>query len=264
LTERDPLMYHWYMDKGTCGTPGHEDKPEHGKTGWCQACYRRKRREAKRNGAPKQRPGKKPDPTRPHSRYNPESRHFRGGSVQCGNGHRWAEGSYNVRSDGKKVCLICIAERKGELCPAGLHERNDENINAHGACRACARENKRIHDLAYKYKLTPKQFEEKLAEQDGRCAVCHNELDFEKFHDVCIDHDHNHCPGEYTCGACVRGILCGSCNKGLGCFKDSPVILYAALGYIEQWKLFPRIMEPRPDSGRGFCRTSRQEPKGSE
>lgn len=37
----------------------------------------------------------------------------------------------------------------------------------------------------------------------------------------CIDHDHNCCPGRFSCGKCIRGILCKSCNTFLKGLEDS-------------------------------------------
>lgn len=44
--------------------------------------------------------------------------------------------------------------------------------------------------------------------------------------DYAIDHDHECCPGPYSCGECVRGVLCKTCNIGIGYLKNSA---YAAL-----------------------------------
>jgi hypothetical protein len=45
----------------------------------------------------------------------------------------------------------------------------------------------------------------------------------------CVDHDHTCCPGEYTCGKCVRGLLCDDCNKKL---HDSPAWHFRAIEYL--------------------------------
>jgi len=151
--------------------------------------------------------------------------------VQCASGHPWRPGSYKERSDGRKVCLVCIAEKKGDLCPAGLHARA-EHENAYGQCRPCAAVRQVAQRLRAKYGLTVEQFEEMLAEQDYRCAICREEFDLEKHNGVCVDHDHACCPGETTCGKCLRKILCGDCNLGLGRFKDSETLLRAAADYL--------------------------------
>lgn len=37
-----------------------------------------------------------------------------------------------------------------------------------------------------------------------------------------IDHDHSCCPGQRSCGKCVRGVLCYPCNAAFERFLDSP------------------------------------------
>ena|SRR5271157_3093624 len=67
-----------------------------------------------------------------------------------------------------------------------------------------------------RYHWTPAQFNEKLAEQDGHCAICES-TDGDAGRRLHIDHDHSCCDGKATtCGKCNRGILCGPCNRRLG------------------------------------------------
>jgi hypothetical protein len=70
-----------------------------------------------------------------------------------------------------------------------------------------------------------------LADQGGVCAVpgcgaggvLH------------IDHDHECCPGTYSCGECVRGLICGNCNTGLGLFGDDVARITGAADYLQQY-----------------------------
>lgn len=75
------------------------------------------------------------------------------------------------------------------------------------------------------YGITPEQFAEKLAAQDGRCAVCRADQPGGKggWH---VDHCH-------TSGR-IRGLLCHHCNVGLGNFKDNVENLRAAIAYLER------------------------------
>jgi hypothetical protein len=49
-----------------------------------------------------------------------------------------------------------------------------------------------------------------------------------------IDHDHSCCPGEGSCGKCVRGALCRECNQGLGNFRDDIDRLESAIAYLSR------------------------------
>lgn len=62
-----------------------------------------------------------------------------------------------------------------------------------------------------------------LKEQNNRCAICSHHP--KRAADLVIDH--NHKTGE------VRGLLCSKCNTALGMFRDSPLVLEAALDYLE-------------------------------
>ena len=87
----------------------------------------------------------------------------------------------------------------------------------------------------YEYhNLTKANYEQLLDSQDNRCAICHTEIRTVKIH-MSVDHDHNCCPGQRSCGKCIRGLLCRSCNAGLGFFKDNVGILLGAIRYLQTW-----------------------------
>lgn len=93
----------------------------------------------------------------------------------------------------------------------------------------------RITERAKRYGLTREQYEQLLAEQDGKCAICH-----EPFTETpVIDHDHSCCEPsprgqswKPLCGGCVRGLLCGNCNKGCGNFDDNAALCESAAKYL--------------------------------
>jgi hypothetical protein len=74
--------------------------------------------------------------------------------------------------------------------------------------------------------LTEDKYNSMLALHDGKCHSC-------KDRDaINIDHDHLCCPGSYSCGKCVRGLLCSQCNTALGLLKDDAVKINNLLDYI--------------------------------
>jgi hypothetical protein len=103
------------------------------------------------------------------------------------------------------------------------------NSSMHRICSPkCAAKNRRRLWLARRYALTPHDFNERLARQNGKCAIC-DEVTSGHW---AIDHDHTCCPGSETCGRCIRGILCVSCNQALGLFRDSVPTLRRAIKYL--------------------------------
>lgn len=64
--------------------------------------------------------------------------------------------------------------------------------------------------------------------QNGVCAIC-GECETTPYRDgvrrLAVDHDH-------VTGR-IRGLLCVNCNNGLGRFKDSQILLAAAMAYLD-------------------------------
>ena len=74
-----------------------------------------------------------------------------------------------------------------------------------------------------RYGITLAEVEQKLAEQDGRCAICGNPI---ALSDKTTNVDHDHLTN------IVRGILCSPCNRGLGAFRDDVDRLMSAAAYL--------------------------------
>ena len=97
--------------------------------------------------------------------------------------------------------------------------------------RACNKENFHTYRLTFSHGMTREQLKEKQTAQGNRCACC-GEWFIETPQ---IDHDHDCCPAHRSCDKCRRGLLCRDCNFGLGFFKDSPLRLQQAIGYLAKY-----------------------------
>jgi len=89
-----------------------------------------------------------------------------------------------------------------------------------------AQKNKR---LVIQYRITLKDYEDMYESQKGLCLICLLPFDV-----LAIDHDHSCCPGNKSCGKCIRGLLCHFCNTSLGGFKDNIENLKRAIQYLEK------------------------------
>lgn len=156
-----------------------------------------------------------------------------------------------------KTCAHC-----GQQKPAQDYYRNSKDSeDRHSWCKACDDERNRRyraehaqeltqkqkarrdrqaaqdetyyvrHNLRCFYRLTLEEYERKLVAQSGGCAVCGEPPGARR---LAVDHDRRCCPGNRSCGRCVRGLLCLGCNNGTG-LKDDPVLLLARADYVEQW-----------------------------
>lgn len=82
-----------------------------------------------------------------------------------------------------------------------------------------------------KHNMTLEQYLEIKEKQNDACKICGNhESGFRTR--LSVDHDHSCCPGEGSCGKCVRGLLCHKCNMALGAVKDDVTILQTMIEYL--------------------------------
>lgn len=131
-----------------------------------------------------------------------------------------------------------VGEPACEACITGHRERQ-RNWNAQNPgymaeyrrqWRAKNPHWERANSLRY-YNLTLEQFDALFASQGSACAICQTTEPNWKGH-WHIDHDHACCPGNRSCGACVRGVLCMRCNVALGHLGDDPDVLRRAAEYL--------------------------------
>lgn len=114
-------------------------------------------------------------------------------------------------------------------------ERRNASINDYMAqnpeARARTLSLMRARNLA-KWNLTPDGYQEMLDAQLGGCKMCGTTDPGGGRKNFCVDHDHACCPGQTSCGYCVRGLLCLSCNRALGLLKDNPMAFLAGYLYL--------------------------------
>lgn len=106
------------------------------------------------------------------------------------------------------------------------HARNADSMRARWRDYSANRRRSPAHGL------TRAQVAALLHSQGGRCAICRADAPGGP-HWHC---DHNHNNGR------VRAVLCHKCNVGIGCFKESPDHMRAALTYIEKHAALDEVL----------------------
>lgn len=81
----------------------------------------------------------------------------------------------------------------------------------------------RSRKLKHYYGLTIEEYQQKVQEQKGCCAICGGTSDKN------LDVDHSHVTGA------VRGLLCNNCNRGIGHLQDDPKIIQKAVAYLQYY-----------------------------
>jgi hypothetical protein len=132
-------------------------------------------------------------------------------------------------------CVPCRSFDR--TCPqCGVTHRSARNL-----CSSCTSEpgNRKARDR--RFNLEPGQYDLMLQLQGGLCQICHlPEKSVSsrtgKSYSLPVDHDRTCCPGDVSCGECVRGLICRNCNVLLGMSGNSPEVLASASLYLEEWK----------------------------
>lgn len=160
-------------------------------------------------------------------------------------------------SDRWSICKACRKKRT-----AAWHKANPEKISegkrqphrvrqVASYRRAVRKRGGPIHEgekrrnreqrLRRVYGLTLDDYDRMRAAHDDLCAICRRvETRIKNGRVKMIAVDHDHVTGE------VRGLLCHQCNTGIGCFKDDPSLLEAAIAYLRGARRFKPA--PPPDS----------------
>jgi hypothetical protein len=129
-------------------------------------------------------------------------------------------------------CLVCrqknqesIEKVQQKRIASGLCPNHGiKAIEGYENCFKCTQNHRRVV-----YGLTSDEFDKRLIEQDGRCAICLIQLSGVGHSVDAPRVDHDHLTGM------VRKILCGSCNTGLGKFKDNFDLLQRASDYLKSF-----------------------------
>ena len=106
----------------------------------------------------------------------------------------------------------------------------------------------------------PLWFVRRVAE-DPACAACRVDLRL-KVQDnrgrlryqFAVDHDHSCCPGNISCGRCLRGMLCQHCNAALGFLRDDHERIARLAEYVQ------KQTTTCPDPSRSLSHATRDPP----
>jgi hypothetical protein len=82
--------------------------------------------------------------------------------------------------------------------------------------------------LKCSYNITLEEYNNKLIDQNHRCAICNSDETQVYMQKLFVDHCHKTNK--------IRGLLCQACNIALGNLKDSVTILNSAIAYVEKHK----------------------------
>jgi hypothetical protein len=134
----------------------------------------------------------------------------------------------------KKQCTKCNEFKDLSF----FSKRINRKSGVQSSCKKCKnkrvkRDPKKTREISlYKsYNISSLDFENILASQNNKCAICgidQNSLKDGKKKYLCVDHCH-------ITGS-IRGLLCDKCNRGIGLLGDNIDNLFNAIDYLKKYK----------------------------
>lgn len=139
----------------------------------------------------------------------------------------------NKRMSACKECMNLHQRNQRKVNPDKTHfidklsyERNKERKILYAReYRKKYPDRTRTTNLKTKYGINKDEYDEKLKEQDFKCAICKKGVSNNR-RAFCVDHNH-------TTGK-IRGLLCDGCNRGLGYYE---IWLKEYIKYLEIWNV---------------------------
>ena len=155
--------------------------------------------------------------------------------------------SSNTKDGLRRWCKLCEKEyRHNNRDRYRAYTTEWNNKNRERARQTRNEWRKKNRDRVYSYELKSvygislEIYEQILANQGGRCAICRKEETVKykngTIRRLALDHDHACCPTKTSCGKCIRGLLCYICNTTLGKLNDDVSILENAIEYLTKTK----------------------------
>lgn len=138
---------------------------------------------------------------------------------------KYRTGGYSYRC---KSCRNIASKNWALQNPEKVKEANDKNRTRRKEFYSSPKgilSSRRTH-LKRKYNITLEEFDQKLSNQNYRCAICNGTDTHDKHSVFAVDHCH-------TTGK-IRGLLCWKCNAGLGLFNDNKENLKNAINYLKK------------------------------
>lgn len=147
-----------------------------------------------------------------------------------------------LKADGKKRCATCHEIKSRD----DFHSRKNKD-GRESRCKDCSsaaskaynsqpevKERTRNRHYLTRFNITAAQYDAMVAERNGLCDICCQSPSGRR-PVLAVDHDHQCCPGDLTCGSCIRGLLCYSCNTALGAIRDNPKLALGLVDYLRRY-----------------------------